>query len=418
MTDTIVIGAGLSGLVSAIRLAQAGQDVTLLAQGLGGLQLSQGTVDVLGYASERVSRPFKTLAALIKTDPHHPYAAIGADNVKSGLTWLSQGLPGLLVGDPELNRCFPTAVGALRPTCLYQPSMAGGAALAGAEWAIVGPRQLKDFYPELCAANLSRSVLPDGGQIEARPYRIDLPARPGEADCSALTYARRLDQEDFRAQFAQAVAQTVGDAAAIGLPAMLGLNAGDGLEAWRDLERRLGRPVFEIALAPPSVPGLRLNQALTALAKASGVRMILGSQVIGLISQGWQVQGVILRQAGRDQRYDGSHFVYAPGGFESGALHLDSYGQLRETAFGLPLRGGEADDLITGDYWQDQALFKVGVGVDAAMRVIDEVGQPVYQNLHAAGGILAGASRWSEKSGEGIALGSAIAATDAILKGQ
>ncbi|MDR1213801.1 MAG: glycerol-3-phosphate dehydrogenase subunit GlpB [Propionibacteriaceae bacterium] len=418
MTDTIVIGAGLSGLVSAIRLAQAGQSVTLLSKGLGGLQLSQGTVDVLGYASERVDRPFKTLAALIKTDPHHPYAAIGADQVKAGLSWLTQALPGLLTGDPERNLCFPTAVGALRPTCLYQPSMAGGAASGGRTWAIVGPRQLKDFYPELCAANIGRTPAPGGGAITARPYRIDLPARPGEADCSALTYARSLDQADFRAQFAQAVAAVVGDEEAIGLPAMLGLNGGDGLEAWRDLERRLGRPVFEIALAPPSVPGMRLNQALIALAKAAGVRLVLGSNVIGVISQGWQLQGVVLRQAGHDQRYDADHFIHAPGGFESGALHLDSYGQLSETVFGLPLRGGEADDLITGDYWQDQLLFKVGVGVDSAMRVLDEAGQVVYHNLHAAGGVLAGATRWSEKSGEGIALGSAMAATDAILKGQ
>ena len=34
-----------------------------------------------------------------------------------------------------------------------------------------------------------------------------------------------------------------------------------------------------------------------------------------------------------------------------------------------------------------------------------------------AGGILAGATRWTEKSGEGIALASAVAAADSILKG-
>ncbi|MDR0990187.1 MAG: hypothetical protein LBL92_02315, partial [Propionibacteriaceae bacterium] len=78
--------------------------------------------------------------------------------------------------------------------------------------------------------------------------------------------------------------------------------------------------------------------------------------------------------------------------------------------------GGDANsDLLTGDYWPDQALFRIGVAVDPAMRVLDSQGTPVYDNLHAAGSLLGGAIRWSEKSGEGIAIGSAWAATSAIL---
>ena len=50
------------------------------------------------------------------------------------------------------------------------------------------------------------------------------------------------------------------------------------------------------------------------------------------------------------------------------------------------------------------------------MRVVEPGGAPVYDNLWAAGGVLAGAQRWSEKSGEGIALGSAVKAADAIAK--
>jgi glycerol-3-phosphate dehydrogenase subunit B len=51
------------------------------------------------------------------------------------------------------------------------------------------------------------------------------------------------------------------------------------------------------------------------------------------------------------------------------------------------------------------------------MRVVDETGHIAYRNLFAAGGILAGAIRWTEKSGEGIALASAVTAADSILKG-
>jgi len=67
-------------------------------------------------------------------------------------------------------------------------------------------------------------------------------------------------------------------------------------------------------------------------------------------------------------------------------------------------------------------LVVVPVGVDAGDDG-DGVGEPktIGRGWHfgldwAAGGILAGSSRWSEKSGDGIALGSAVQAADSILK--
>jgi glycerol-3-phosphate dehydrogenase subunit B len=414
--DTIVIGAGLAGLTAAIRLAQEGQSVTLLTKGLGGLPLSQGTLDVLGYATERVKQPFRTMSALTKANPRHPYAAIGAERAKAAVAYVQGLVPELLTGDPDTNTGLPTAVGAVRPTCLYPPSMAAGDVAQGEPLAIVGPRQLKDFYPELCADNLARTEYAEGKPIKAAGFRIDLPARPGEADSSGLAYARSLDDPAYRERFARAVTAVVLDAAIIGLPAVLGLK---DPAAWTDLQEKIGRPIFEIPLIPPSVPGLRLNDALTALAKAAGVRLVIGSKVTGFETEGDRVTAVILHQAGHDQPWPAESFVYAPGGWESGAIRLDSYGRVSETLFGLPLRGADVDDanaeLLTGDYWDDQELFTIGVGVDAAMRVLTPENEPVYTNLHAAGSLLAGATRWSEKSGEGIAIGSAWAAAESIL---
>ena len=62
MARVVVIGAGLAGLVASIRLADAGARVALLNKGTGGLQLSQGTVDILGYGPGRIERPLDALA--------------------------------------------------------------------------------------------------------------------------------------------------------------------------------------------------------------------------------------------------------------------------------------------------------------------------------------------------------------------
>ena len=77
MSRVVVIGAGLAGLIAAFRLAAGGATVTLLSKGIGGLQLGQGTIDVLGYAPDRVRRTGPVLPAS-PPSARAPYAAPGA----------------------------------------------------------------------------------------------------------------------------------------------------------------------------------------------------------------------------------------------------------------------------------------------------------------------------------------------------
>jgi len=413
MTRVVVIGAGIAGLVAAIRLARAGVAVTVLHKGTGGLQLSQGTVDILGYTPERVERPLDALAGFVQANPGHPYAHHDTQAVGDSVAYLKELVgPELLVGTPSANLQLPTAVGAIRPTALAAPSMIAGGCVDGARFVIVGLRRLKDFYPELVAQNLSRTDLPGGGRLTARHVTIDVPAREGEVDSFALTYARAIDDRAYRRRFAEAVKAVVVEGETVGLPAVLGL---DDPRAWIEIGELIGTEVFEIPLPPPSVPGMRLNRALTGLAKAAGARMVPGSMVTGFRSSGDSVRSVQLATAGGARDFLADAFVLATGGFEAGALSADSYHNLHESIFDLPLRTPKGA-LVHGDYWGDpQPLFTVGVETDDAMLVRRPDGDPVYSNLYAAGGILAGATRWQEKSGEGIALASAVRAADSIL---
>ncbi|MFT3860062.1 glycerol-3-phosphate dehydrogenase subunit GlpB [Micropruina sp.] len=413
MTRVVVIGAGVAGLVAAIRLAEGGARVALLNKGTGGLQLGQGTLDILGYAPERVERPLEALAGFAQTHPGHPYGLLPADLVARSAGYLHELVgPTLLVGDPAVNLQLPTAVGAIRPTALASPSMTAGACVEGARFVIVGLRQLKDFYPELVAGNLARTELPSGGRLTARPAMLDFPARDGEVDSTGLSYARALDDPAYRRRFAQVLAGLVAEGESVGLPAVLGL---DDHGAWAEIAEVIGAPVFEIPLPPPSVPGMRLNRALTARAKACGVRVVPGSKVTGFRASGGSVNSVQLAAAGGTRDFVADAFVLATGGFESGALHADSFHKVHESVFDLPLRIPEGA-LVHGDYWGDpQPLFTIGVETDDTMLVRHPGGDPVYTNLYAAGGILAGATRWHEKSGEGIAVASAVQAADSIL---
>lgn len=410
MRDTVVIGAGLAGLSCALKLAESGQEVTLVTKGIGGIQLGQGTVDVFGYNPQYIDEPLKAVEA---AGEGHPYGFITAEQMEQSLKWFQGVCPdGLLVGDGQKNYRLPTAVGALRPTALAQRSMVAGQPTAGKKYVIVGLKRLKDFYPELVAQNLQRQKDDEGNAIVARAVQVDFEARPGEEDTSSLNFARTLDDPARRQEFCELIKPLLKDGEVVGLPAVLGIK---DLAVWKDVENALGHSVFEIPLLPPSVPGMRINEHLLRLAKAK-VRVILGSAVNGYDCDGSTITSITITSAGHPKTIAAKNFVLATGGFESGALKLDSYGKLSETVFGLPVHADE-ETLLHGDYWgKEQPLFQCGVKTDKELHPVNKNGEVIFRNLHVIGGLLPGATRWREKSGDGIALASALHSANLIVK--
>src|ERR1700754_2758 len=104
--DAIVVGTGLAGLTAAVRLAEGGARVLVLAKGVGATHLGPCTIDVLGYSPERVERPGEALARL---GGGHPYAAVGREGVAAALDWFKERLG--YVGSLDENLLLPTAVG-------------------------------------------------------------------------------------------------------------------------------------------------------------------------------------------------------------------------------------------------------------------------------------------------------------------
>jgi glycerol-3-phosphate dehydrogenase subunit B len=406
--DAVVIGAGTAGLTAATRLAEGGARVCVVAKGVGSTHLAPGTVDVLGYAPERVEDTEQALADLIAARPDHPYALIGADAVGAALQWFSDHVsvgpqPGYrYVGGLERNHLLPTAVGAVRPSALVPETMAEGDVRSGEPIAVVGTRVLRDFHPALCAANL------DSAGIAARAVEVEVEVE--RADANALGLSRRFDDVEWRAAFAASLAPMLRADERVGLPAVLGLRDPHG--AWADLQRRLGRPVFEIPTLPPSVPGMRVFEILrTALRRARG-RLVLGSEVIGAERSGARVEAVRAHAAGHDVRYHARWVVLATGGFASGAIELTSDWVARDAVLGLPLRGvpGRDEARFVGEYLAEQPIARAGVAVDGALRAEGT------ENVLVAGAALPGAVPWHEGSGEGIALASGYRVAQLVLE--
>ncbi|HTU96579.1 MAG TPA: anaerobic glycerol-3-phosphate dehydrogenase subunit GlpB [Solirubrobacteraceae bacterium] len=407
--DAVVIGTGVAGLVAATRLAQSGARVAVVAKGVGSTHLAPATIDVLGYAPDRVDAPGPALEQLIAARPDHPYALIGADIVADALSWFAElvpsgPLPGYVYGGSlDHNQLLPTALGALRPSALVPETMANGEASGLKRVCIVGTPALRDFHPALCAANLSRAG------IDARSVSLELKLE--RADMNTLGIARRFDDEKWRRQFCAELSMKLRADEAVGLPAMLGLL--DPHEVLADVEHRLGRRVFEIPTLPPSVPGIRLYEILRSALRAAGGRLVIGAEVVSSTREGERVASVATRAAGRDLAYVAPWYVLASGGFASGGIELDSHWATHDRALGLPLRGLPADgeERFVATYLDEQPMARVGVAVDAELRAEGA------ENVLVAGAALPGAVPWREGSGEGIALASGYRAAQ-VAAGQ
>lgn len=410
--EVVVVGAGVAGLVAALRLAEGGRRVRVLAKGVGSTHVSGGTVDVLGYAPDPVVSPAAALDGFLAGHPDHPYARIGPEGVAESLAWLKAHLVVRYVGDLARNFFLPTALGVAKPAALAPQSMAAGDLVGGGRVVVVGLPALKDFYPGLVAGNLSQAAVPSGAPVEARAVDVAGFGADG-VDLGPLGYARRMDQPGFRAALAGALAGRLDPDETVALPAVVGLAHSE--QAWEEMEARLERPVCEIATLPPSVPGLRLYRALSAALQEMGGRVVLGAEVVGVETDGPRVGAVLSRAGGGTRRWPVEHVVLATGGWTSGGLAMDDRRQASETVVGLPVTGVPGAVQARPGYLDEQPLRRTGVAVDTSLRPVGPGGEPLYRNVRVAGATLAGADPWREKSGEGISVASGFHAASSIL---
>jgi glycerol-3-phosphate dehydrogenase subunit B len=415
--DAIVVGVGLAGLTAATRLAEGGARVLVLAKGVGATHLGGGTIDVLGYAPERVDRPGEALARLVEERPRHPYAAVGVDGVAAALEWFRARMaegplqPYGYTGGLEENLLLPTALGAAKPSAMVPATMAGGDLRAGAQICVVGFRALKDFHAGLLADNLNRAA----GGVQARAVELDL-APENRADVNSLGFARAFDDPAYRAELTAQIAGRLGADERAAFPAVLGIADPHG--AWTELEHRLGRPVFEIPTLPPSVPGMRVFATLRDTLRRAGGRVILNAVVTGAEHDGGKVTGLRARIGLSETVHRADWVVLATGGFASGGLELDSRWTALEVALGLPVTGvpGPGSERFRAGYFDDQPMARAGVAVDRDLRPRDEAGERLRENVLVAGATLAGAEPWREKSGDGLSLATGHRAAELILE--
>jgi glycerol-3-phosphate dehydrogenase subunit B len=399
--DVVVIGAGLAGLSCGVELAERGARVFVAAKGMAATHWSHGGIDVA--APPGVRTPRAGVAELVRI-AGHPYGLL-TDDVEAALTrhlgvLAAAGLP--YVGDLDAALTpIATAIGTRRPAAILPAAQS--AALA--PWAsdegllLIGFESFRDAWPRFAASMLRRA---GGLSIDVQAVEVRLPGLEDLHNVNALVVARRFDDAAWRRTALAAIAGAVPAGRwRIGLPAVLGL--ADHAAVLADAQAAFGHPVVEMPGLPPSVPGLRLFEALRSRLLAAGGRFQFGFPVVDVEREGRRIIAVHTEGASRTMRLVAAEYVLATGGIGGAGIRALPDGTLQERVFGLPVEAPPAGDWFADDPLAPQPLDVAGIRVDAELR---PVGGGIA-NVRVIGSALAGMRYLDERCGDGVAIASA-----------
>ncbi|MBC7004194.1 glycerol-3-phosphate dehydrogenase subunit GlpB [Photobacterium sp. BZF1] len=411
--DSIIIGGGVAGLSCAIRCAEAGLKTAVIAAGQSALHFSSGSVDVLSRLpnGEAVNAPFPAFEELKNQCPSHPYSKLGELQCREAINWYQDMMEHcgvyLTAQADEQNHYRVTPMGTFRSTWLSQQTvhqfphhqLAEGLA----EIALVTVDGFRDFQPQLAADNLSKLQAFAG--VKIKTAAVELPdfenMQRNPCEFRSIDISRVLRDETKLHAFAKSMIQQVGKADLVVLPAIFG--NGDGAATIKLLEGLTGFKICELPTMPPSLLGIRLEEAMKSHYKRLGGLLLSGDEVLkGEFNNGCLDK--IFTRNHEDIPLVADSFLLASGSFFSKGLSAQRHA-VCEPIFGLDMA-----DSTHRDHWYQPQFFSpqshpfMKMGVECNKQLNPTLNQQVIKNLYCAGAILAHYDPVQEGSGSGVAI--------------
>lgn len=400
--DSIVIGAGLGGLISALIMSQKGKKVIVISKGLGNLYSSSGYIDLMGYypvnSSVPLLSPMEAIEKLVKEEKNHPYSLVGPKLIEEAFTFFLEtskkaGIP--YKGSPDKNILKPTAAGSLVPTTLF-PENSQKDLTQYNEIVVVGIKELIDFFPAFTAGNLEAYL-----KKKIKFEWVNLGIKSNR-ELNSYDMGLYMEQKDIRKHIINQLKPVIKKGSLILIPAVLGVN--NYKEVQSELEENLEASVIEIPTLPPSLAGYRLAESLMKYLKGKGTEMIIGSPVTVVNIKDRRCEGINITSAnGREKKFIGKNYILATGGILGEGLQVYPK-EIKEEVFNLPvIKPGQSQER---DFFtlQSNSLSCAGVKVNEKLQPLNRDGHVILENVYVAGATLEGYDPFLEKSGNGVAL--------------
>jgi glycerol-3-phosphate dehydrogenase subunit B len=414
-SDIMIIGSGMAGMSAALFGSNEGLNVSQVG-GTGGMLFSGGYFDLLGKHQNKTSDdPWKALESLIRDYPDHPYAKISRQHIEIAFEELLLFLKkqGLVYRFSEnQNQKIITSFGALKESyCLTQSIYNGVKALAeNAPSLIVDFKKLVGFSA-IQIKNALKFRWP-----KLRTTGVPFPADhiKGQLQIGEIT-AYALESPESMEKLVSFLKDKIKDAKYVGFPAVLGIEGHQKVMA--KLENLLKVTIFEIPTFPLSIPGLRLERAFNKGLYDLGVKrfhQFMTESVTQLDDGRFQVK---IKHGNEQKEIISKSVILASGRFLGKGLSAKQ-NQVRETVFGLPVsQPKHRSEWHSPDFFDPKGnpINRAGLKTDHRFCPTDNTGNTVYENLFAAGTILADQDWIRSECGSGLSISTAYGAVKACL---
>ncbi len=423
--DCLIIGGGLAGLTCGIRCASNGLHTAIISGGMNSLHFSSGSIDIAGYNTkgEIIKKPFDYLKTMIKENNGHPYSKIGIPGVRESINFISdkfmeEGIN--LNHNNDRNHFHVTTLGTLKPTFLSQESVFSSEvtdiANSHNKIAVLNFKGFRDYYPEQTAANLKKNSLFKDKEIIlgdiSLPYYLNTEKNLHEF--RSIDLARIFETERYLPRIAEEIKKASGGASIVSLPAFIGIKNYKTIR--NKLQEMTGKFIYEIPSLPPSILGLRLDNALKNSFINLGGEYIAGERVVSGSIKNNHVEFLTTRNSGSIP-VQSKFYVLTTGSFFSGGLAA-GFDSISEPLFGLKVKSENKRNKWYNNNFFDRKshpFLSFGVETDSKFNPVSESGKTI-RNLFCAGSVLSGYNPVSEGSGGGVAVSTGFKCAERIIK--
>ncbi len=410
--DTIIIGGGLTGLTTGIKLAEHGEKCAIVSSGQSALHFFGGSFDLLGnIKGKEVRNPLESIKSL---SPQHPYSRIGIDNISQLANEASQLLTraGINVsGKAELNHYVLTPMGTLKPTWLTLNEFDCFEENFTFPWekaTIFNFKGFLDFHALFAKDGLKKLGI-HVDIINIAMKQLDA-IRQNPSEMRSTNIAKVFEKKDTLSELAQKINELSIEVDAVILPSVFGLLNKNVVD---DLKAKINKQVVLIPAIPPSVPGIRSQILLRNRFQKLGGTYFLGDQVENGTLLNNHIQDIHTTNHG-NIKLVADRFVLASGSFYSKGIIATPH-KIYEPIFDLEIDGGnDRSEWVEDNFFNSQPFMSYGVKTDEKFRALKN-NTPI-ENLFVAGSILGGTNPSQEGSGAGICLLSSLYVADKILR--
>ncbi|MDW6004936.1 glycerol-3-phosphate dehydrogenase subunit GlpB [Vibrio mangrovi] len=435
--DIAVIGGGIAGYCAAIRSQQAGKRTVLISQGQSALHFSSGSIDVLGRlpSGEIVDYPLEAISLLQDNESpepelqgqtaqylpeKHPYSKVGRSSLEKSLRWFTDMLAAevpLSHQADSANHWRITPFGTLKSTWLSQPHVYQHRSAAGfREIVVIALAGYRDFQPRTLKDNLTR--LADFSGIPVRIAQIHIPGfegyRRNPCELRSIDIAHLLQQESAWLAFCDQLTHMTHKDDLVILPAVIG--NGDGLKLLERLQQATHRHFHEVPTMPPSLMGIRLEEALHRIFRQAGGIHLKGDQVLEGHFDGHRLTEIYTRNL-PDIPIRAGQYIMATGSYFSQGLRA-SRQSVREPVFDLDIsQASQRTQWGERDFFSRQPHPFMTFGVSTNKHLNPSYHGKTIENLYCCGAMLAGYDPVFEGSGGGVAIATAYHAVEQCLTG-